>query len=91
MDEQIKKQKWQEMDKWEKMNKWDKIDEWEKKDKWGKWINGRKLISMNRFWPNITSVRELIYFWTMSENRFNQGDRKKIRQTEKHWEMRESG
>ena len=23
------------------------------------------------------TVEELIYFWTMSENRFNQGDRKK--------------
>ena len=34
---------------------------------------------------------KLIYFWTMSKNRFNQGDRKKIRQTEKYWEMRESG
>ena len=37
------------------------------------------------------TVEELIYFWTMSENRFNQGDRKKIRQTEKYREMRESG
>ena len=43
-----------------------KVDKWEKID-----IYGKILTKHN------TTVTELIYFWTMSKNRFNRGDMKK--------------
>ena len=55
------------------------------------WMWAKKMICWLNITGNMETVEELIYFWTMSENRFNKGDRKKIRQTEKYWEMRESG
>ena len=41
--------KWKGKDEWEKIDKWKKRDQLEEIDKQGKWINGRRWVSMDRF------------------------------------------